>query len=172
MISRNLRKCHLPRLLVVAGVLGLAACASTPEQNDPSEGGFFRAVQGVSGGQYEARRQAREAELAAEERQGQRLDDRLAQLEAEQAELDRQIAMAKEDLEAVDQDIEQALSQLEALGKSNSKLERDFQQAQLRLAELRHSLTDERYYSNAEIQQIAASIQEIEQLVLTLTAQL
>jgi len=161
--------------LLIIGWLALwllAGCATMPEENDPSEGGFIRAVQGVSGGQYEARKQARKEELARQQATGQQLQQRLAEIEAEQAEVDEEISAMLHEIEILSEEVDVAMRQLEALGDSNTGLQRDFLTAQNRLIELQRALNEQEYYSLSEIEQIGQSIREVDELVATLTAEL
>ncbi|MCW5744967.1 MAG: hypothetical protein KIT36_02045 [Alphaproteobacteria bacterium] len=66
-------------ILVVALVLGAAACTN----DDPSRGGFFGGVSGLSSGTYDRQTQARRDTLAAEQQRNQQLQADAARTGAE-----------------------------------------------------------------------------------------
>lgn len=82
-------------LFVAAALLGLAACTN----DDPSRGGFFGGVSGLSSGTYERQTQARRDTLSAEQQRNQQLQTDAArtgaqrqQVASERAALERQNA--------------------------------------------------------------------------------
>lgn len=149
-----------------------AGCATTARQNDPAEGGLFRAVQGVSGGQYEERRRQREEELQRQREIGNRLDARLADLDDEQNELEAEIRRLVDSLDDINESIERGMRQLERVEGDRSEIEERFRAAQLKVFDLRHTLADEEVYTQSEIHEIGQSVAEIEELVVQLTAEL
>ncbi|TWT08837.1 lipoprotein [Reyranella sp. CPCC 100927] len=82
-------------ILAIIAVLGLAACTD----DDPSRGGFFGGVSGLSSGKYERQTQARRDTLGAEQQRNQQLQSDAAranaqrqQVASERAALQRQNA--------------------------------------------------------------------------------
>lgn len=159
-------------MLALPAAFLAAGCATTAQQNDPSEGGFFRAVQGVSGGQYDERQEQREVELQRQEEIGRRLDARLNELDEEQNELNAEIRQVVTRLDEVNAAIEEGMQRLDNVKGERSELAERFRAAQMRVFELRHTLADEHLYTISEIEEIERSVTEIEQLVVALTSEL
>jgi len=88
-------------ILTAAALLGLAACTD----DDPSRGGFFGGVSGLSSGKYERQTQARRDTLSAEQQRNQQLQSDAArasaqrqQVTSERAALQRQNAALSSDI--------------------------------------------------------------------------
>lgn len=168
------RRARVPGLvaaiLAATGLVG--GCATTAEQNNPADGGFFRAVQGVSGGQYEQRLQQREETLDESEQVGQRLSERYRQLQQEQAELDREIDALQGRLGELDAQLLQARRQLDTVQSGNVDLRRSLDNATARLERARRELRASEGLGAHSVQRLASEIGEIEVLVTQLTANL
>lgn len=167
------RRCNLRRSAVAAlavAAAALAGCATTPEQNNPADGGFFRAVQGVSGGQYEQRQRQRETELSEREEVGRRLSERYEQIQRDQEALDREIEDLTRRLGDLEAQIAWAGGQLDSLQTDNVELRRSLDAASARLARARREARDGSGIGEHNVQRIASEINEIEALVTQLTA--
>ena len=88
-------------ILAVAAILGIAACTN----DDPSRGGFFGGVSGLSSGTYDRQTQQRRDELTAEQQRNQQLQADAAragsqrqQVASERASLQRQNAALNNDI--------------------------------------------------------------------------
>ncbi len=163
-----------PRHLAVAALAATASvlvgCATTPEQNNPAEGGLFRAVQGVSGGQYEQRRQQREETLSESEEVNRRLSERYQQIQRDQEVLDREIEDLTRRLGDLEHQVAQAHRHLNSLQTDNVELRRSLDAASARLARARREARDGSGIGEHNVQRIAGEINEIEALVTQLTA--
>jgi hypothetical protein len=67
-------------LITAAAALSLLGCAENP---DPSEGGFFTGVQGLSSGSYDERIESREADVASAQARNEALAGQISAAERE-----------------------------------------------------------------------------------------
>lgn len=154
---------------VLVTFIFLFGCATTAEENDPSEGGFVRAVKGVSGGQYEERQRRKEEQLARERELSDRLDRRHQEIMRNQAALDRKIKSFREKVAGLQSRIANARQVLLSTEGKNRELVESLDAAENRLTMLNTSAKagDEIDFDNVE--RIMAEIEEIELLVAQLT---
>lgn len=147
----------------------LFGCATTAEENDPSEGGFVKAVQGVSGGQYEERQRRKEEELAKERELSDRLARRHQEILRDQSALDREIESFRKKVAGLQSRIANARQALMGTEGENRELIESLDAAENRLAMLNNSAEggDEIDFDNVD--RIMAEIEEIESLVAQLT---
>ncbi len=150
-------------------LLLISGCAATPEQNDPAEGGFWRAVQGVSGGQYEERQRRQEADLEHQHELSRRLDQRYQEILHDQAELDEEIAYYQEKLDELDLKIAKAIEKLSRLDTDNEESRGSLRAAEERISEIRFEMHEGQVQNRHDIERIMMEIEEMEQLVAGLT---
>lgn len=173
MLSSRKTACRI-RPVFKSGILVtfifLFGCATSAEDNDPSEGGFVRAVKGVSGGQYEERQRRQEEQLARERELSDRLDRRHLEITRNQAALDREIESFRKKVAGLQSRIGDARQALMSTEGENRELAESLDAAENRLTMLTSSAKggDEIDFDNVD--RIMAEIEEIELLVVQLTA--
>lgn len=150
----------------------LAACATSVEDNDPAEGGFFKAVQGVSGGQYEERQRRQEEQLARERQLSERLEQRHQQILRDQAQLDREIEDYRQRVARLQSRIAESRQLLLGFEGDNRSLVESLDSAERRLSELNAEVGGGEQIDSGNVDQIMAEIREIELLVTQLTRDL
>jgi len=162
---------NLMRGIVVIGVLTLlGGCATTTEQNDPAQGGFWRAVQGVSGGQYEERQRRQEAELDQQQEVSRRLDERYAEIRRDQEHLDEQIRKYQMKVKDVKRRVANSIAFLSSLEGDNRAVIQALEETEGQLADLRVQTSTEYALELQDIERIMKEIEEMESLVSQLTA--
>lgn len=173
-ISPLRKRRHRIHRMLKSGILVtsvfLVGCATTAEDNDPSEGGFIRAVQGVSGGQYEERQRRQEEQLARERELSDRLEGRHQEIMRDQAALDREIESFRKKVSGLQSQIASARQMLMRTEGENRELVESLDAAENRLSMLNSSARggDEIDFDNVD--RIMSEIEEIELLVAQLTS--
>lgn len=142
-------------LLIGASALALTACEVS---QDPADGGFLSGVVGVAGGGYQARIDALEAQLAADQARANSLASEQLRLQAASANTSAQLRNMRAQFAALQAVIRDQVATLEARGVSvNSGLKAKVQTVSsaaptggndaARLASLRAAIADARALS-------------------------
>lgn len=172
MLARQPAHCRKSSWLacLAAGVL-ISGCATSPEENDPSEGGFWRGVQGVSGGQYEERIREREDRITREQQHTQELSRRYNEILAEQAEVEKRTAEIKSRIRTIEREIQRLENNLVLEHAENQELALQLEEAKERVRLFRESSMDQPMTFD-ELEASLAELSQIEEIARVLTASL
>lgn len=158
---------HFLITATLAAASTIAGCATTAEQNNPAEGGFWNGVAGVMGGQYDERVEQKEEQLSQEQELNARLEARKRELEKESAQLEQEIGLTRERIVQLDESIALASEQLSDATEENRERKMEFDIARSRLAEFMEVIDSPTSTSSVEITSINKSLDSIETLVET-----
>ncbi len=113
-----------PLLPIAAIAMALTACNTT----DPSQGGFFGGVGGLSSGNYERGTQARRDGLTTEQQRAQQLQDQHARTETERQQVSGEKAALQRQTATLNGDISRLRGRLSAAeasrGQNNAEVQR------------------------------------------------
>ena len=142
-------------LLLATLVMG---CATS---SDPSEGGFFNGVGGLSSGAYEQRVARQGAQLGTLQTQTAQLQARATELQGEQAQISQAIAKLEQDVAGLESSLKLMTDKLASYGQSEVADKAKFGALSTKVASLAQSLRLVRSNPTLSVEEKTVQVQRL-----------